>query len=393
MPVNYRLEAVWILSASSITTPLNEWINHGYTRDGLVSKRVDNTASGRADQSGMTPLASSVFINASAQGGWDTKLINFQVDEILKAIPTGVKISNSAKEAIGFGSPTSRLTPRAWAIVPVANYVEGSGSWADADNIEFIEEGFLEITGPVPFKLAEGEDTLEGYEVIVRVLDGGSVNTGGVELYRILYSLELTVGTQPISAAYNPDGTKIAVANRISNSIMIVDVATATLDDTITVGTKPISVSYNPDGTKIAVANFDSNNIMIVDVATATLDDTITVGTQPISVSYNPDGTKIAVANLDSNNIMIVDVNSATVDDTITVGTKPYSAAYNPDGTKIAVANRDSNNIMIVDVNSATLDDTITVGTSPRSVAYNHDGTKIAVANYTSNNIQEITGV
>jgi YVTN family beta-propeller protein len=84
---------------------------------------------------------------------------------------------------------------------------------------------------------------------------------------------------------------------------MIVDVATATVDDTITVGTKPFSVAYNPDGTKIAVANYNSNNIMIVDVATATVDDTITVGTLPVSVAYNPDGTKIAVANHNSNNI------------------------------------------------------------------------------------------
>ena len=391
MSANYTLGPAWIFTSDNITDPLSSWTKLAMTRDGVTVRTSSGFLSmARADQNGLTPLAESVRRVGAQLDGAETKFLNNDIDEILRAIPGGVKITNTTQEAIGFGQVTATLSPKAFAVVPVDDYNEDApGSWYNSDNVWYFENALMEITGETSFALREGEDNLEGYTVDIKPFANATAGAymGGRGLYRLLIQLQVTAGTDPISVSYNNDGTKVAVANFGSNSIMIVDVATAAVDDTVTVGTRPYSVSFNNDGTKVAVANEGSDSIMIVDVATAAVDDTVTVGTRPYSVSFNNDGTKVAVANYGSNNIMIVDVATAAVDDTVTVGTRPISVSYNNDGTKVAVANYDSDSIMIVDVATAAVDDTVTVGTDPISVSYNNDGTKVAVANFGSNNI------
>ena len=68
----------------------------------------------------------------------------------------------------------------------------------------------------------------------------------------------ITVGTQPRRVAVSPDGTKAYVANRVGDSVSVINTTTNAVDATIAVGTRPSGVAVSPDGTKAYVANIDA---------------------------------------------------------------------------------------------------------------------------------------
>jgi len=264
MSANYRTGPAWILSAPTIDTPLAEWTLLSKTREGVVVRTSSGFISvGKSDQIGETPLASSVRKVGSQIESIESTFLNIDIDEIQKAIPGSVKVTNATEEAIGISQLGSTLTPLAFAVVPVNDYNEDvPGDWFDSLNYWIIEKGLLEITGETTFRLDTGEDNLSGYQVSIAPFSNvGSKFMGGRGLYRFFTQYFLTVGTNPFSVSYNNDGTKIVVANYGSNNIMIVDASTGAIEDTITVGTQPRSAYYNNDGTKIVVANYGSNNI------------------------------------------------------------------------------------------------------------------------------------
>ena len=260
-----RIGPCYLFSSAKITDPLSTWTNHGKIRGNVIDRYLNsNVQTGKADQSGRTPRADSIYITGSPQDGYELPLLNYQIDEILKVMPGAVKVTNAAKEAVGFSTPASTLTTKAFALVPVSDYDEDlPGGWYDSDHVRFIEDGLLYITGEFSYKLPDGDDILEskGYTCTVKAFDGETTYTGGIALYRFFTQYFLTVGTTPIYAKYNNDGTKIVVSNATSNNIMIVDDSTGTIEDTIAVGTEPRSVYYNNDGTKIVVVNLGSANI------------------------------------------------------------------------------------------------------------------------------------
>jgi YVTN family beta-propeller protein len=83
-------------------------------------------------------------------------------------------------------------------------------------------------------------------------------------------------------------------------------VATGDVTDTITVGADPISVAFSPNGKKAYVTNYDDETLSIINVASGEVTDTITVGGYPISVAFSPKGKKAYVANVGDNTISVI---------------------------------------------------------------------------------------
>src|SRR5258708_29027162 len=60
------------------------------------------------------------------------------------------------------------------------------------------------------------------------------------------------------------------VANVMSNSVSVIDVATNTLVATVGVGASPSGVAITPDGSRAYVTNGGSDSASVIDVATNT---------------------------------------------------------------------------------------------------------------------------
>jgi YVTN family beta-propeller protein len=113
----------------------------------------------------------------------------------------------------------------------------------------------------------------------------------------------IPVGLHPFGIAQTPDG-HLYVANNGSNTISVVDPATATsttISPTITVGRGPGEIAVDPVTDRAFVANFLDATVSVVDIAAGVVIATLTPGGLGVAVDpalgrlYATSGTKLVV--------------------------------------------------------------------------------------------------
>ena len=103
------------------------------------------------------------------------------------------------------------------------------------------------------------------------------------------------------------------ITNEESNDISVIDTPTNKVTATISVGSNPVGAAINPNGTKVYVVNVHSNDVSVIDTATNTVTATVPAGSSPQGVAVSPNGKKVYVANLGSNTISVIDTTTNTV--------------------------------------------------------------------------------
>ena len=169
------------------------------------------------------------------------------------------------------------------------------------------------------------------------------------------------VGSGPVGVAVNPAGTRVYVANTLTNNVSVVDAASNAVVATVAMGCHPYGVAANPAGTRVYVTNSDCGNVSAIDTATNTVVATVQVGSTPTGVAVNPAGTRVYVGNTDSRNVSIIDTATNTVVATVFVGTAPSSVAVTPAGTRVYVINPGSGNVSVIDAANNTIVATVAV--------------------------------
>ncbi len=225
--------------------------------------------------------------------------------------------------------------------------------------------------------------------------------------------------TSPQGVAFNPDGTKMFVADADSNAIYEYELSVpfdiSSLSSLHTgyfsvflQDDSPTGVAFNPAGTKMFVAGATSSDAIHeyklsdpFSVSTAFYTRSFSVSDQerdPRDVAFNPAGTKMFVAGADSNAIHEYalsdpfDVSSSSHTRSFSVSSQdrfPTGVAFNSDGTRMFVAGMTG-----LAINEYTLsapfdisapihaDNSFSVAshtTSPTGVAFNPAGTKMFV--------------
>ena len=193
------------------------------------------------------------------------------------------------------------------------------------------------------------------------------------------FDLFLNVATgdgAPRQMAFNTDGTKMFVVGNAADEINEYDlspgfdVSTASFNSRIdiasTVGTQPHGLAFNTDGTKMFVTEKVNSNALHeftlttgFDISTANNDGTHVISNvlaeqpgKPIGIAFNTDGTKMFVVGNtrpstgsdDSVNEYILstgfDITTATYDSTFDVSNEepdPHGLALSADGTKMFI--------------------------------------------------------
>ena len=221
--------------------------------------------------------------------------------------------------------------------------------------------------------------------------------------------------TQPVSAAFAPDGSRIAVADMHNHRVQVFDAAG---DFAFKVGGLargngdrqfhyPASVAYSPDGTRIAVADSNNHRVQVLNATNGAYISTFNGFNTPRSAAYSPDGEWIAVADAYNNRVLVINATSgvtiATYGSLGSVGTgdgqfnSPRYVAWSPDGERIAAVDRNNHRIQLLDAESAAFvgrfggpSSGAALGqfNNPTGVAYSPDGTLLAVADMRNNRVQ-----
>ncbi|RXA15078.1 PKD domain-containing protein [Methanosarcina sp. MSH10X1] len=189
----------------------------------------------------------------------------------------------------------------------------------------------------------------------------------------------ISVGSDPVGVAINPNGTRVYVSNANSNDVSVIDTATNTVIATVPAGSSPEGIATSPNGKKVYVANKGSNTISVINTVSNNVENTVNTGRNPVGVAVKSDGKKIYVTNYGDKTISIIDTATQSVVNTVSVGRSPEEIVITPDGKKVYVANSGSGSISVIDTATGSVTNTIEFGGIPSGVTVNPQGTKVYV--------------
>jgi DNA-binding beta-propeller fold protein YncE len=204
-----------------------------------------------------------------------------------------------------------------------------------------------------------------------------------------------TVGSSPITAAYDPVNHEVYVPNSASHNLSILSgctvVATVTFPNP---SAHPLVAAFDPANNYVYVT--DESLDRVYEISGSKLITAIASGhfDAPYGIAFDPGDGVMAVANLDSNNVTFI--NSANVYiGTNTVGLQPRFLGYDPYYARLLVTNYGSNNVTSMDALYPFIEShnvNIPVGTCPAAVAFNYANDEDYVANECSQNVSVFFG-
>ncbi|MEW6074044.1 MAG: YncE family protein [Planctomycetota bacterium] len=126
-----------------------------------------------------------------------------------------------------------------------------------------------------------------------------------------LFTGSLPEGDMPAGLAFTPDGTRIVVAHRDSQNLIVFDAATRLVVQAIELSGSPQGVAVSADGLHAVTANFFEDTASIVDLTSGQETAVVPIGDQPGVVRITPDSTKAVVGNTKESTLSVLDIASA----------------------------------------------------------------------------------
>ena len=191
-----------------------------------------------------------------------------------------------------------------------------------------------------------------------------------------------------------PNGQKAYVNNQ-NGDIVVINLTNNTVGATINTDPFPFFLAVSPDGTKLYASDvaccgefFTTKTVTVINTATDTISATITIPGFHQDIVVSPDNSKVYMVNIgvgfpfpSTGTVAVINAATNLVTNTITVGKTPVGLALTPNGQKLYVANHESHNVSVINTATNVVVSTISLGAnaSPTTIAITPDGTKAFV--------------
>ncbi len=201
----------------------------------------------------------------------------------------------------------------------------------------------------------------------------------------------------PALLSLTPDGSKLYVSQFMTSStnrISVLNTTTMSVIKTINVWTMPHGMRMNHAGTRLYVANMMSDNISVIDVSSDSVIATVPVAYDaipfgptkymPMEVAVSPNDSLFMVTCSEWGEVRMFNAATNALVDSFRVGTQPWHLQFTPDGEFCYVTNRLGNSVSAIHIPMRHVMSTIT---SPATFAYPHgvdistDGRYVFVSN------------
>ncbi len=214
---------------------------------------------------------------------------------------------------------------------------------------------------------------------------------------------DITIGTLkqnpfPTGLGVSPDGTTLAVANNLANTLALVDVGSRHITATIPVGRYPYGALFSRDGRTVYVSNWADATISVVDVATRAVSAAIAVGDHPTAMIWGA-ADQLIVADSNSDAVSLVDTKAKRESRRISVspyrgapfGSSPEGLAISPDRSRLYVADAGADEVTMIQLSGGGGEEDgggapavlgrIPTAWYPTSVTLSADGSRLFVTN------------
>lgn len=187
-----------------------------------------------------------------------------------------------------------------------------------------------------------------------------------------LLMLWKTGGAMGHTLAVTPEGRKLFIANRGSDSVTVIDRATV-VAHRIPAGRGPEGIDVSPDGREVWVGNRGDHSITVIDARRQrALAGFPSGGRDPARLRFTPDGREVWVSNRESRELAVFDARSRELVATVALGVEPLSLLFSPDGRHLFVSAPDVDRVVVVDTVWRTVLDSFHTGPAPEGLGWSH---------------------
>jgi YVTN family beta-propeller protein len=151
----------------------------------------------------------------------------------------------------------------------------------------------------------------------------------------------------PTAIAFSADGARAYVAERITNTVSILDAVTGKLIARVdSGGTEPTGLALTDDGATLLVANNFSDTLGLIDTRKNDLKSKISLRGGPWSVVTAQGRAYVTLSRLDR--VAVVDPATGKEESAISVGRRPRALALTPDGKTLLCANMSGGSLSVI---------------------------------------------
>jgi YVTN family beta-propeller protein len=175
----------------------------------------------------------------------------------------------------------------------------------------------------------------------------------------------------PAGLAMSPDGKHVYVAENLSDSLAVIDVATRRVVQRLATGPYPYDVVAN--AARVYVSAWGADFVCVYDVAKNGLvaRHPIDAGRHPSALVLNANGNRLFAASASSDRVAVIDPQSSRVlswlhdapPGGVNEGATPNALALSADGRRLFVAEADANAVTVFDLSAESAGDSATTGT------------------------------
>lgn len=273
-------------------------------------------------------------------------------------------------------SAGSVTVPAGGKATATVTFTATPGTGAGVRSVAVTGDGLISRAIPVQITGVGTEDR-GSTRALTANFSGASVSSLNLASGR---STEIPVGNNPGEVVVSPDGRTAYAANQGSDTVSVIDVATAKVTATVAVGDVPAGLALTPDGRTLWVADYSDDAVQAIDLTTGTAGAKITVGDGPENMAIPPDGTTLYVANIHDSTVSPVDLATGRAAAPIAVGPNPFNVVAAPDGRTVYVSNSGGSTVTPIDTATNTTRPTFLVTGQAYGLAVSPDGRTLWVS-------------
>ncbi|HEV2425685.1 MAG TPA: hypothetical protein VGZ29_12725 [Terriglobia bacterium] len=229
----------------------------------------------------------------------------------------------------------------------------------------------LSVTGACTKKLPPPKP----YLAFVANRDSNTVAEVNLATFRLVRSIPVPAG--PAQIAARPGTHELYVLSE-SGSVSIIDNPGRQVTATLPIGTGAANLVLSRDGLRAAATNA-SGEVAIIDCASRHIAARVRVGGDLAGLIFTPDGKSLVAADRKGNRLVFVDAPTAKVLGEVQVGKQPGPMAVLPDGSKLFVADTGEPKISTVEIASRQVLSHLELASEPVGLVLKPDGGELFV--------------